>query len=153
MQVIDLEASGLHPDSYPIEVGVYDIEHPESSFSFLIKPDPTWTYWDYSAQDIHGLARAYIEEDGISIYEACKVLNEKLGDCVLSDAVSFENMWLNTLFGTANVVPTFVVESVYNYINLMDLADFEAAMFNGARPHRALDDARIIGECVKQFRK
>lgn len=153
MQIIDLEASGLHPDSYPIEIGVYDIEDPDNSFSFLIKPDPSWTHWDYNAQDIHGLSRDYIEQDGISIWEACRILNERLGDCVLSDAVDFENMWLSQLFETANREPEFVVESVYSYVNVMDLGDFEAAMFSGARPHRALDDARIIGEVVKQYRR
>lgn len=152
MQIIDIEASGLHPDSYPIEVGVYNVDNPEDSFSFLIKPDPTWTYWNYNAQDVHGLSRAYIEEDGISIYQACRILNERLGDCVLSDAVAFENMWLSTLFETANAEPQFTVESVYDYINLMDLGDFETEMFSDARPHRALDDARIIGECVRKFR-
>lgn len=153
MQIIDLEASGLHPDSYPIEVGVYDIEDPDNSFGFLIKPDQTWTHWDYNAQDIHGLSRDYIEQDGITIQEACRVLNERLGDVVLSDAVAFENMWLATLFETANQTPTFIVGSVYDHINLMDLGDFEAELFSGNTPHRALEDARIIGEVVKKYRR
>lgn len=41
---LDIEATGIHEDSYPIEIGWVDTEGNESSF--LIKPIPEWTHWD-----------------------------------------------------------------------------------------------------------
>jgi len=152
MQVVDIEASGLDPQSYPIEVGVYDIDKPEESFSFLIAPDPTWTHWDYNAQDIHGLSRDYIEQDGISIHEACSILNERLGDVVLSDAVPFEVMWLSRLFGTAGVEPKFAVSSILTQVHPSYYQELFGELDSGHRPHRALADARMIGEVVAKYR-
>ena len=152
MQIIDIEASGLRPESYPIEIGVYDVDNPNNSFDFFIKPDPEWTFWDDRAEEIHGIPRECIETKGISIYRACEILNARLGANVLSDAVSFDSMWLDRLFETANATPVFKVRSVYEFVHPSYITDFEHYLFENDMPHRALEDAKIIGEIVKKFR-
>ncbi len=60
---LDFEASGLGPDSYPIEVawGFFGIE---TTFSYLIRPAEHWTDWDPVAEDLHELSRATLFEAG-----------------------------------------------------------------------------------------
>lgn len=52
---IDFEASGIAPDSYPIEVAVVSRE---ISFSSLI------THWSFDAQDMHGLCQDQLRKRG-----------------------------------------------------------------------------------------
>ena len=54
--IIDVEASGLQSESYPIEVAWCDIDTCCAS-SFLIKPARSWTVWDKKAEALHGLSR------------------------------------------------------------------------------------------------
>lgn len=51
---IDFEASGIAPDSYPIEVAAVSSEF---AFNTLIKPARYWTHWSFDAQDMHGLSQ------------------------------------------------------------------------------------------------
>ncbi len=64
--VIDLVASGLHKESYPIEVGwsVDDEQAPEAA---LIRPAADWTKTDFSdaAHTIHAIAYEALLEQGI----------------------------------------------------------------------------------------
>jgi len=51
---LDVEASGLGPDSFPIEIGWAILGGPAGSV--LIKPAPDWSQdaWDETAEDLHG---------------------------------------------------------------------------------------------------
>lgn len=48
--IIDGEASGFGPSSYPIEIGFVLTD--STRFSRLILPDPNWTYWVESAKKV-----------------------------------------------------------------------------------------------------
>ena len=58
---IDFEASGIAPDSYPIEVAVVSNE---TVYSSLIKPVRYWTHWSFDAQDMHGLTQDHLLQEG-----------------------------------------------------------------------------------------
>ena len=60
--IIDIEASGFGRGSYPIEIGYYQPDG--QSFCSLIRPDPAWTHWDDSAEQVHGIARPLLDIDG-----------------------------------------------------------------------------------------
>lgn len=155
--IIDVEASGLHPDSYPIEIAWYDIENQESD-SFLIRPTSYWYYWDPEAELIHGIDRAQLLSKGVSVFEAGDRLIEGLkGRPVHSDAVAFDKMWIDTLLeasgtsielektGFSNKVH---VKSVFELV-AEDKIGFLADLLKDAeRPHRALEDCRVIGNCI-----
>ena len=49
--IIDVEASGFGPRSYPIEVGV--AMEADRRFSALIAPASDWTHWDDEAEQVH----------------------------------------------------------------------------------------------------
>ncbi|RAU16975.1 hypothetical protein DN062_15615 [Nitrincola tibetensis] len=152
MQVIDIEASGLDPDlSYPIEIGVYDTKNPDASISFLIKPDPAWEYWDSNAESIHNISRKLLEKDGINLREACDRLNQSIAQIVISDAPDFDFMWLQRLFDKAAKPMRFKVSGFYSFLTPEQQNQLNRHLDIQERPHRALADARMIGQALRPF--
>jgi hypothetical protein len=104
---IDFEASGLGISTYPIEVGW---SMPDGTVrSFLIRPLPSWNYWDERAQEVHGISREELLADGTSAAEICAMLCCDLeGREVYADGGLFDREWLGQLLeagGCKN--PTF----------------------------------------------
>lgn len=99
---IDLEASGFF--GFPIEIGWCEIGTAEVR-SFLIRPDPAWDLdlWDPISQGIHGISLGMLMNDG---YPARIVVDRFIRDVGLepilfSDAISFDQRWLDLLFDAA----------------------------------------------------
>lgn len=67
--IIDIEASGLDNDSFPIE---FAIGNSEEIKSWLIKPLASWNHWNINAEKIHGISRGKLEQCGISAHDAAK---------------------------------------------------------------------------------
>lgn len=150
---IDCESCGLHHGSYPIEVGfahdTLDVE------SWLIKPHETWSKWNWSfaSEKVHGIRRDTLLTDGIDVVESANRLNDSLsGRIVLSDAPSYDENWILTLFAAANVTMKFKIgyfdEFAYR-IFFREGDDVEARMTDVLsvinksfhHTHRAGDDA------------
>jgi len=53
--IIDVEASGFGPMSYPIEIGI--AMESGKRYSILILPADEWTYWDEEAEKVHLITR------------------------------------------------------------------------------------------------
>ena len=158
MLIIDIEASGLDPDhSYPIEIGIYNTNQPDSSFSFLIKPHDSWIYWDEFAEEIHGISIAELIDYGISPANACDRLNfyvNKMSSdkpCVISDAPDFDYMWLKCLFLSADIRMQFKVAGIDSILEPNRQANLYAELERQDMPHRALADARIIGDILRGY--
>lgn len=95
---IDIEASGLHFDSYPIEIAVLKGDEIRS---WLIKPEATWQYWSETAEQMHGISREILIKDGISCNTVVEQLNEFLLDfdgVLYSDAYQWDIDWVDTLY-------------------------------------------------------
>jgi len=100
---IDFEASSLNVDSYPIEVA-WSVES-GSIESHLINPYSvdSWTDWEPAAQEIHGLSRQRLSEEGREPKWVAKRMNEVLaGKTLLTNAYEFDLDWCETLFKAAN---------------------------------------------------
>jgi len=107
---LDVEASGLHETSYPIEIGWAD--DALNAWSFLIRPEPDWGIgdWRSSAQDVHGISRERTMEEGILVHEAVDRLNSTLGGKhVFSDAHRQDLLWLRRLYVAANARINFTL--------------------------------------------
>ena len=158
MLIIDIEASGLDPDhSYPIEIGIYNTTQPKTSLSFLIKPHDDWNYWDDIAEEIHGISINELLEYGISVYDACNRLNQYVTEmsphkpCVISDAPDFDFMWLRCLFLSTNIRMQFKVDGIDSILEPSRQATLFAELERQDMPHRALADARIIGDILRGY--
>ncbi|MFE8073321.1 hypothetical protein QQM79_19860 [Marinobacteraceae bacterium S3BR75-40.1] len=147
---IDFEASSLDlVASYPIEVGIcLGDGEPQS---WLIRPHVLWHDWSESAEQIHGICRQTLIEQGEEVRVVAERLNRLLPEQVFCDAWTFDSFWLHRLFKAANMQPSFALESVS-----MILSGDEVNHWYHTRQsviqelaidtHRAANDARILFE-------
>jgi len=111
---LDIEASSLSMDSYPIEIAWSD---PEGNIEgHLIDPCAIeeWTDWDYNAQQIHGLSREQCREEGVQPEWLCKRMNEAIppGGILYADGGGFDASWIEALYSAGPLFdpPHFRVE-------------------------------------------
>lgn len=150
---IDVEASGLHADSYPIEIGWADTLG--NSDSFLIRPPDHWTYWDNSAEALHGIKREQLLKEGMHVIDAAERLDQALGlETVFCDAIEFDSFWLMRLFEEADMDFSFQLADVHQLYGALgtDLAARMKNFLNNiAAPHRAREDAMRYAEAYYEI--
>ncbi|SNC59382.1 hypothetical protein SAMN04487881_0045 [Marinobacter sp. es.048] len=146
MIIIDVEASGLGDESYPIEIAWGDRFNPLRHDSFLIRPPEEWVYWDdYAQSHIHHLSRDRLRREGLPIREAVERLDRNLaGVEVYSDCVSADRPWIVKLYGLLNREPTFRFRSVHSLLPPEKVADYINRFDSTHTEHRALPDVRKI---------
>ncbi len=149
INIIDIEASGLHFASYPIELAVLINGRTNS---WLIKPEANWSYWCSTAESMHGISRERLEKEGLT---AAQVVDEFM-KCVeisnrafYSDAVHWDADWMSTLFSVVNTAPLFQVKSIYDLLEKKQILKFDQAKVRLAesgkyKRHRAEEDVRMI---------
>lgn len=121
---IDLEASGLNAQSWPLEVGWCFLDG--DADSVLIKPADSWpmSAWDEGAEELHGITHACATKEGETIGKVCATLNAALGDAaVYSDAPDWDGYWLYRLFSTAGIRQRF---KILNFEEILAPASPEA---------------------------
>ncbi|WP_096703300.1 hypothetical protein [Magnetospirillum sp. 15-1] len=157
MIFIDVEASGLHPTSYPVEVAwvSHDLQQ---GWPALIRPASAWGELDWNAESgrIHGISRHQLVMTGMDVREVAARLNADLaGAEVLSDSPGTDGRWLQTLYGTTGIAPAFRISQSPDVqaviaeacqrtgIQAEDHERLAAALHAeaGLITHRALDDA------------
>ncbi len=146
---IDIEASGLHFDSYPIEIALLvDGE----IHSWLSRPEVKWTYWSEEAQAMHGLSRAMLHEQGLPVAQVAREMNQVLADSgglVYSDAVAWDEDWVNTLFHACGEQRHFHLLPVQDLLTNDEQHLFEQALLHlqasgHYRRHRAAQDVALL---------
>ncbi len=93
--LIDIEASSLSDTSYPIEIAWG--ESTKTIQAILIDPSdvPSWTDWNARAEDLHGISRSQLANEGVSPYVAYKTINNIFSrGMVFSDDPDFDYHWL-----------------------------------------------------------
>ena len=144
---IDLEASGLGPKSWPIEVGWCFPQGLASSF--LVRPDDSWprSEWDDRAEALHGISIGEIEDKGVPIKALCEKLNSVLaGKIVYSDAPDWDGFWLYRMFDAAHLRQRFTLFDFGDLLRriagdgLWEIS--ERANRLHPHSHRASDDVR-----------
>ena len=90
--------------------------------------------------------------EGISCYDAANFLNNQLrGLTLFSDAVDFENFWLNKLFSVAQCDKLFDVESIYDLsFNHKTYKEIKEKMSVSVITHRAENDANLIRSIIEK---
>ncbi|MFM2405169.1 MAG: hypothetical protein RL223_3049 [Pseudomonadota bacterium] len=155
--ILDIEASGFGAGGYPIEIGY--VRDDGCSWCSLIRPEPEWTRWDASAQQVHGITRVQVESQGRPAREIAQRLNTDLaGRTAYSDAWAHDYAWLAQLFDAAGLAPRFRLESIHRLIDadqLPALADHRRSAFDTlqVRRHRASSDARALQWALLQVQQ
>lgn len=154
--IIDVEASGFGPTSYPIEIGVALTENVRHSL--LIRPAPGWVHWDCSAEKIHGVSRKILLESGKSVKEAALQLNLWLqGRNLYTDGWVVDKPWINTLFEHARTPMQFQVSPLEMILTEKQMEcwhEVKDAVISEMplTRHRASHDAWIIQETYYRTR-
>lgn len=103
---LDVEASSLGVNSYPIEIAWSD--HLGNIESHLINPYAIeeWTDWDYNAQQMHGISRKQCREEGIHPERMCKIMSESIwpGEVIFADGLPLDDYWVDTLYGAGSAL-------------------------------------------------
>lgn len=142
---IDLEASGLGADSWPIEVGWCFPEGDPSAH--LIRSAGDWkdTAWDPEAEALHGISREVLTTSGEAPKVVCTALNAALsGVKVYSDAPDWDGYWLYRLYQAAKMRQAFELWDFQDLFAGLSVAAMQdaAAKASAVAPHRhrASDD-------------
>lgn len=146
---VDVEASGLGPYSWPIEVGW--AFHGEAPRSVLIRPAEGWPMqaWEKSAESLHRISPDRLLAEGRDALDVALGLNAALGQAtVYSDAPDYDSFWLFRLYTAAGVQPNY---------KLADLGDLLTPLWKGEpldlvrrasetapHTHRAAGDVRHL---------
>jgi hypothetical protein len=103
---LDIEASSLSPNSYPIEIAWSDDNG--NIESYLINPAEIdeWTDWDYNAQQIHGIKREECIELGMHPDRVCNRMTESIraGEVIYADGLPFDSYWIDTLYDAGSMI-------------------------------------------------
>lgn len=146
--VLDIEASGFGPRSYPIEVG-YVLADGRTRCT-LVRPPGHWTHWDAEAERVHGISRELLGRHGRSVVDVARMLNTDLaGQTVYCDGWAHDFPWLALLFDEAGLAMHFRLESVARLFPDARLAHLDEARRAavaelGLARHRASNDARAL---------
>jgi hypothetical protein len=145
---LDIEASGLGKNSYPIEIGISIT--PQQQQCYFIKPLPEWTHWDTQAEQIHGIAQHRLQQEGQAPAHVARLLNQQLqGKTVYSDAWGMDYVWLARLFDAVDQLPQFRLESVHYLLTEQQMEGWDemkqrVIQRTGLVRHRACADALIL---------
>jgi DNA polymerase III epsilon subunit-like protein len=153
--VIDIEASGLGPGSFPIEVAAHEVGNERRSSTWLIRPEAGWSRrsWDETAEDLHGISYDTLCVKGVPARDVCSALRAFIGEAKLfSDAHFADQTWLAKLY-EAEWPPQrgMTISSIQTAVPLDQRAALNDALEMLDRPHNALEDARIIAEVLERY--
>ncbi|ADM10020.1 hypothetical protein PB2503_09839 [Parvularcula bermudensis HTCC2503] len=110
---IDIEASGLGPHSWPIEVGwVFETG---DAHALLVKPADQWSMkaWEKSAEALHRITPNRLITEGRDPLETALILNAAIGSAtVYSDAPDYDSFWLFRLYDAAGIKPNYILNDI-----------------------------------------
>lgn len=155
LNFLDIEASGLHDTSYPIEIAV--LMHSGEIYEWLLKPMPKWTYWDVKAEkDCHNLTRSFLIKAGLDATEVATKLNRLLdGEIIYSDAQYWDSFWITKLFTDTDVKCLFEVHAIQDLMSPNRATRFNHVKSqldnSGSVKHRAKEDVLQLANLSRRF--
>lgn len=164
MVVIDFEASGLHENSFPIEVAWVGDQTKLSNY--VIAPLDRWNepkLWCEKAEAIHQFSYESLSETGIAAEAVANyLLNALTNESIYSDNPSFDQRWLNELMSKTGVKHNIQLQDLHELLDSMVDSDTKQAVFHYVRQyspptHRAGRDVEFLYEaynvCLKYQNK
>jgi hypothetical protein len=123
---IDLEASGLSENSFPLEIGW--TKDGVNFKDYFIKPESDWdrNSWSQVAENLHGIHLADVEYSGLLCEDIAKEMNSDLQEfLLLSDSVTHDIKWVNMIFAAAKIERKFKIVSIESFLKKMGLNDHQ----------------------------
>ncbi len=152
--IIDVEASGFGPTSYPIEVGL--ALRRDEQYCSLIAPPDDWTHWDKNAEKVHHITRNILVNHGKPVKKVAEELNTLLEQItVYSDGWVVDKPWITRLFAEAGMSRTFFVSPLERILTEAQMEIWHETKNKvvgqlSLTRHRASTDAFIVQETYVQ---
>lgn len=153
---VDFEASSLHENSWPIEVGLcwFNENKALQSASKLIRPESYWeeSGWDEISAEVHGISKAELMVADPAPAVADWVLSMIGEKRLISDCPSYDERWMSTLLSTSTKEHGYAhFEMILHYASEMFSWDVAVELMasmeaSNERPHRAGPDALLLGK-------
>lgn len=144
---VDFEASGIAPDSYPIEVAVV---YPGGEYQSLIQPARYWDHWSYDAQDMHGISREQLISEGTPPLAVAQEMNRLFDGKTLCSDNPADCYWLDVLYEAAGIEATFEVKPLEALVG-REAASEILKRLPLRRGHRALQDVQALSRAVESW--
>lgn len=144
---IDFEASGIAPDSYPIEVAVVS---EDVAFHALIRPARYWTFWSFDAQDMHGISQDVLRQEGLAPEIVAGQMNQLFKGQILCSDSPQDGFWLDTLFEAAGQEPAFQLKPLESFVGREAASEIYGRL-PARKHHRALPDATALMIAYAEF--
>lgn len=153
MYVLDIEASSLSDNSYPIEIAWCHVDGSDV-FSTLINPDTAggWDDWDtYAETEVHGLSREQCCQEGHNVVLVARRVEALLTNHpVCSDAHWQDQKWLDRLFEAVGKRPPAKLMAIGDTVPPQKRAALDQRLKDLDRPHRAKDDCLLLSEAIRR---
>lgn len=152
--IIDVEASGIANESYPIEIGIAFDDG--KRYCTLIRPAKNWKHWDSDAEKIHNITRETLMSYGKPIKQIVLELNELLkGKTLYSDGWVVDKPWMMLLFHHVHMDMSFSISPLEVILSEEQMSIWHTTKDQviediNVQRHRASNDARIIQETYKR---
>lgn len=144
---VDFVASGIAPDSYPIEIAVVSAEF---EYQALIRPVYYWTHWSFDAQDMHGISREALLAGGLEPGVIAAQLNATfIGAKLCSDSPQ-DGFWLETLYDAAGIEPSFELLPLESFVGRSTANEIYRLLPN-RHALRALPDAQALRVATMKY--
>lgn len=144
---VDFEASGIAPDSYPIEVAVV---YPGDDYQALIQPARYWDHWSYDAQDMHRISREQLMSEGTTALQVAQELNRLFDGKTLCSDNPADCFWLDVLYEAAGIEATFEVKPLEVFMGRDAVSEILRRLLV-RKGHRALQDAQALRTAVESY--
>ena len=122
----------------------------------MIKPYDDWTYWDKSAEDVHGISRQQLQQYGSDGITVCLEINAFLsGADVFSDGWVVDSPWIIKLYEAAHMQMAFRISALEMILKEQQMRRWHVtknAVIQSLQlqRHRASNDALIIQKTYEQ---
>jgi len=101
---LDVEASSLSRNSYPIEIAWSDRFGNIESHLINVHAVDSWLDWSYESYEIHGISREMCKKDGVEPNWLCNRLDESISsdEIIYCDGGELDEFWVDELFGAGS---------------------------------------------------
>jgi hypothetical protein len=148
---IDIEASSLGLDSFPIAIAVLDVNDESNNYETYIRPVDAWDDWSKDAEGIHGIAYSVLMSEGVPVVEVCNELNSRFCGGTLYFDSAFDLFWLNRLYEAAKDKPKFLMSHVKTIVDSERYDEFLYDLQETEVTHKPLEDARVLYQVAKGY--
>jgi len=142
MYFIDVEASSLSNDSYPIALALIDA-FSSTTYKAIIKPMGNWSDWSIESERVHGIHREMLFRKGERALTVALNLNRILKQETVYCDSPYDMYWIKKLFDDNNVKMEFLVEQVQSLMG-DSVDEFEYDIMNIEYSHDPLEDVQTL---------